>query len=135
MSISYRGPRHIRWKTACAASPRNRGPRVAGEGDSARRYSSETSEQVDSILACLSRAVSLAGTPQKVVVMGCGPFPATVGRLSNLDWDCSGEERATESPSTAREYLGRPAAILAGSAEDLPLGSGSKSLLIMESVL
>jgi ubiquinone/menaquinone biosynthesis C-methylase UbiE len=96
---------------------------------------SERSEPVDVILACLGRAISLTETERKVVVVGCGPFPTTVERLSDLGWDCVGVEPVKELASTAREHLGRPAAVLAGSAEDLPLESGSQSLIIMESVL
>jgi SAM-dependent methyltransferase len=96
----------------------------------------EASQPVDSILACLGRAVSLTESGRRAVVVGCGPFPTTVERLRELGWDCVGVEPVPELASSARGFLGGgPTTVLEGSAEELPMESDSQSLVMMESVL
>jgi SAM-dependent methyltransferase len=90
---------------------------------------------VDGILTCLGRAIRIAERPKKALVVGCGPFPTTCERLVELGWDCLGLEPVEEFAASAREYLERPESICIGSAEDMPLPSESRSLVIMESVL
>lgn len=92
-------------------------------------------DEIDDVLGCLSRAVALPESPREAAVIGCGPFPDTVGRLTELGWTCRGIEPVEEFVTSACVFLGRDDTVFRGSAENLPLDSDSQLLVIMQSVL
>lgn len=92
-------------------------------------------ETIDDVLAYMRRAVDMSSSPKRMAVVGCGPLPRSVKRLGELGWECVGIEPVSNFVSQARDYLGRPEAVLEGSAENLPLQDESQAFLIMQSVL
>lgn len=106
-----------------------------GEGYGDSHDSSVYYETIDDVLAYMRRAVDMSSSPKRVAVVGCGPLPRSVKRLGELGWECVGIEPVSNFVSQARDYLGRPEAVLEGSAENLPLQDESQAFLIMQSVL
>lgn len=106
-----------------------------GEGAGGSHDSSVYHETIDDVIAYMKRAVDISSSPKRVAVVGCGPSPESLKRLGELSWECVGIEPVGEFVSHARDYLGRPEAVLEGSAENLPLQDESQGFLIMESVL
>jgi 2-polyprenyl-3-methyl-5-hydroxy-6-metoxy-1,4-benzoquinol methylase len=70
------------------------------------------------------------------VVIGCGPNPTAIKELANLGYTVSGIEPIDEAIHEAKKYLtGTAAAIIKGTAEQIPLENNSQSLVLMENVL
>ena len=118
-------------------------PLASGHPDIAERElpvktegcSGDVDEAIDDVLSCVCRAVDAHAGGQRAAVIGCGPLPGSVRLLGEHGWTCVGVEPVEAFVLNARDYLGKPQAVLQGSAEDLPLEDESQDLLIMESVL
>jgi ubiquinone/menaquinone biosynthesis C-methylase UbiE len=94
-----------------------------------------TDVRIDETVQCLGRLIDLSTGPRTIAVVGCGPNPTSVTFLLERGFDAVGIEPVSGSLETARQVLGAPARILAGSAESMPLPDESQRVVLLESVL
>jgi SAM-dependent methyltransferase len=69
------------------------------------------------------------------LVVGCGPWPATVEILRRLGYDATGVEPVPDFVASARGYLDDADVVIEGAAEQLPVGDASYDVVFLESVL
>lgn len=95
---------------------------------------SDSDMEVDRLLTWLDRLVDLSEL-ENVLVLGCGPKPLTVEALIQRNYNAVGVEPVSPFVRSAEKFLGSPDRVLEGSAEEIPLPSGTQDLVICESVL
>ena len=86
-------------------------------------------------VACIEREIGLPEGNRAVIIVGCGPNPASVKALLELGYDAKGVEPVAGHVAHAQEWLGDPTTIKQGSAESLPFEDGSQAIVLIESVL
>lgn len=91
-------------------------------------------EKVTRVLSALDRLVDLSAA-RRVAVVGCGPRPETMSLLAERGFEVIGIEPVESLAARARTYLGEKAAVVAGSAESMPLHDESRDVVFLESVL
>lgn len=72
---------------------------------------------------------------RKVLVLGCGPRPQAMEVLQKLGYSVLGVDPIPSFVRAAGAYLGDPANVLVGEAEQIPLPTGSQDVVLFESVL
>ena len=89
---------------------------------------------VEKTLRYLSRLADLSGR-RRIAVVGCGHRPKILSVLLERGHDAVGVEPVESYVKAASEYLGRPGAVLKGTAEDMPLDDDSQDVVLLEDVL
>lgn len=90
--------------------------------------------RVDALLRHLDRLIDLEQR-KRILIVGCGPRPEPVRMLRERGFDVAGVEPVTDFASAARRHVGDDAAVLEGSAEELPVPDESHDVVVLESVL
>lgn len=90
--------------------------------------------QVEATLRYLDHLIDLEQR-KKIMIVGCGPRPEPLRLLRERGFDALGVEPVTDFAEAARRHLEDDAAVVEGSAEELPGADGSQDIVILESVL
>ena len=90
---------------------------------------------VEDIVKCAGMLLHEEQLGRNAIVIGCGPKPSTVLDLADLGYTALGVEPIEGSVRQATDFLSGVAGIVKGTAEDIPLGDNSQSLVLMENVL
>jgi SAM-dependent methyltransferase len=110
-------------------------PRLEELGVEQYKHHQEATSSIKNVFECLSRLVDLKRSPLPVAVIGCGPNPAAVRDLLSMGYDALGIEPVRGSAEAAAVFLGAPARVLVGTAEQLPLPDNSQHVVVLEAVL
>jgi ubiquinone/menaquinone biosynthesis C-methylase UbiE len=92
-------------------------------------------ESTPAIVQCLERLIDLSTGSRAMLVVGCGPRPHAIRELDAMGYAVVGVEPVAGLCEAARAFLGGPDRVLRGSAERLPVPSGSQRVVVMTSVL
>lgn len=90
---------------------------------------------IESIMNCISRLVDLDRAATNVCEVGCGPAPHNLTWLRQQGFRAVGIEPIGAYVESARAHLNDAHAVLAGSAEEIPLAAESQEIVLSESVL
>lgn len=90
--------------------------------------------RMDRLLSYFNRLIDLQAC-RRILVLGCGPRPQAMRMLLERGYDVLGIDPIPGFARAASEYLGVPEGVMVGSAEDIPLPSGSQDIVFFESVL
>src|SRR3954447_15303622 len=90
--------------------------------------------EVEAPLRSLDHLIDLEQR-KKIMIVGCGPRPEPLRLLRERGFDALGVEPVTDFAEAARRHLEDDAAVVEGSAEELPGADGSQDIVILESVL
>ena len=90
--------------------------------------------RIQMILGYLDRLIDIR-LKRDFLVVGCGPRPEPMRVLRELGFNVVGVEPVPKFVVAARRHLGDEDAVLEGVAENLPNGSESQDVVILESVL
>jgi SAM-dependent methyltransferase len=93
------------------------------------------SSDVDEIISCIDSLVSPGAGSQRVAVVGCGQDPLALKQLLERGYDAVGVDPISEFVALAQEAVGSSQRVLLGSAEGLPMASGSQDIVWLENVL
>jgi ubiquinone/menaquinone biosynthesis C-methylase UbiE len=93
------------------------------------------SDTITAIAQSLARLVDVNRGSRSMLVVGCGPKPYAIRQLRELGYIVRGIEPVPGLLAEAREFLGDNEAVLQGTAEALPVESGSHRFIVMNSVL
>jgi SAM-dependent methyltransferase len=92
-----------------------------------------TNSTVPRLVGCFRKLVEL-NSPQRVLVVGCGPKPKTMQDFEQFGFDVVGVEPIAAYVDSANSALNRDAVRL-GDAEHLPFENESTCFVVIESVL
>jgi len=92
-------------------------------------------QAVSEILACADTVVDVDRLGKRSAVIGCGPMPASILELAARGYEVVGVEPVADSVREARAFLAGRAVVVQGTAERMPLESGSLTLVLLEDVL
>lgn len=91
-------------------------------------------ERIDKLLGYFDRLIGVEQI-RRIAVIGCGPRPESISILSDLGYDVAGVEPVEGYVTAANEFLGGSGVVRQGSAEKMPLDTGSQNVVLLESVL
>lgn len=83
----------------------------------------------------VERLVDIEALGSQILVVGCGPKPDLVKSLLAHGYDVRAVDVIPEYARLAGEYIGEPDRVKAGSAEALPFGDASQTVVLLDSVL
>jgi SAM-dependent methyltransferase len=101
-------------------------PSMTGADDDRPRF--------ERVLLYLQRLIGTLENPT-ACVLGCGPVPQPLRILKEQGWRVSGVEPVEAFVRNANEFLGGGDAVVVGSAESMPLETGSQDVVFFENVL
>ncbi len=87
------------------------------------------------LLACLDEVIDARAPGATVAVVGCGPKPDTVRDLGAAGFEAVGVEPVADAVARATAFLGAAARVVPGTAERMPLATGSQAVVLLENVL
>ena len=93
------------------------------------------SSNVEDVLRQIDRMIDLANGSRRVLVVGCGPKPATVVKLLAMGYEAHGVEPVPGLAKAAATFIDDPKRISIGQAESLPAANESQQVVLLESVL
>jgi SAM-dependent methyltransferase len=91
--------------------------------------------EIATITQSLARLVDVSIGSRAMLVVGCGPKPHAIQQLRTLGYLARGVEPVQGLLKSARDFLGDPESVLQGTAEALPVETGSQRFVLMNSVL
>lgn len=94
---------------------------------------SDDTDRVARILTYLGRLKNMSES-NKVLVLGCGPYPEPMKILHNKGHSVVGVEPVPSFVETATNYMDGKAEVVQGTAEQIPLPDNSQDIVWLESV-
>lgn len=90
--------------------------------------------RVETLVSWLARLIDLERR-RRFLLVGCGPEPTSMSILRDAGFEVVGVDPVAAVLGAARAYLRDDEAVLAGSAEALPVTAESQDVVLLESVL